>query len=414
MTKPLKLLRYGLIAVPAFLSMYIMDYSDYDRFTLDVLILLLLATLGARLPQRFVPAAAAAEMLYSVWLCRQYGSLMVFPSLSVLLAYFRLRSRPLPLVLAGIHLAALNAALPSPAPETLIWVNVSFVLTAALCAQLDSASRGREDMRMLYDELRRKHFELDEARARLLQFTAQVENAAQSEERVRIGRQLHDDIGHKLIRIKMMMEAALHTLPSSPDTGMKMLNQVRDQLAESMDDLRTAVRRVGRETRLEGAYALDRLLEETGRDTGIETSYRVEGAPFPLYPSLRVVLYKNAREAITNALRHGKATSIDIRLVYGTEEVFMEVSNNGKTDKDCIHNKHEAADSAPPGEGISGTEHGRMSPAATAAIPRLTSGMGMKGMQERTRLVGGSLELRTGYPFTVVTRLPVHKQSEIM
>ncbi|WP_025699273.1 sensor histidine kinase, partial [Paenibacillus durus] len=331
MTKELKLLRYGLIAIPAFISMYVQDYANYDRFTLRLLILLLLATLGARLPARFTIGMAALEMLYSSWLCSRYGSLMVFPSLSVLLVYFRLRPGSLPLLFAGIHLTVLNAAVMEEAPVIRAWVNLVFLLAAVLCSQLHSAGRGREETLHLYDELRKKHFELDEARDRLLQFASQVENAAQAEERVRISRQLHDDIGHRLIRVKMMMEAALHTLPSAPEAGMSMMRQVRDQLAESMDDLRAAVRRIGRGPHLEGAYALDRLLEETGRDTGIETSYTVEGAPFPLYPSFQVVLYKNAREAITNGLRHGQATSVGIKLCYSPSEVTMEISNNGKT-----------------------------------------------------------------------------------
>lgn len=48
---------------------------------------------------------------------------------------------------------------------------------------------------------------------RLLLFTKQLEGVAQAEERTRISRQLHDDIGHRLIRTKMMSEAALLTLP---------------------------------------------------------------------------------------------------------------------------------------------------------------------------------------------------------
>ncbi|MBY9077552.1 sensor histidine kinase [Paenibacillus sp. HN-1] len=385
MNKPLSFLRYGLIAVPAFLFMYIGDYTDYGLFTLHLLILLLIATMGSKLPERFVPAAAAAEMLYSVWLCSRYGSLMVFPSLSSLLVYSRMRFRPLYLLLGAAHLAALNAVFLHADPLERAWINLGFLTSALLCLQLAAASRGQEEMMMLYDELRRKHFELDEARSRLLQFTAQVETAAQSEERVRIGRQIHDDIGHRLIRVKMMMEAALHTFPSAPEAGLSMMYQVRDQLAEAMDELRNAVRRIGREPRLEGAYALDLLLEVTGRDTGIRTSYDVEGTPYPLYPSQQVVLYKNAKEAITNGLRHGHATEVGIRLFYRENEVVLEAWNNGS-----VPENEAPFDSRPNG------------------------GMGLQGMDERTRLIGGSLEIVAAYPFTVITRIPVYKQNEVM
>ncbi|MFD2881148.1 histidine kinase [Paenibacillus rhizoplanae] len=61
---------------------------------------------------------------------------------------------------------------------------------------------------------------------------------------MRIARQLHDDIGHRLIRVKMMTEAAIHTLPAAPETGLQMMNQIRDQLSGSMDDMRAALKRI--------------------------------------------------------------------------------------------------------------------------------------------------------------------------
>lgn len=207
--------------------------------------------------------------------------------------------------------------------------------------------------------------------------------AAQAEERIRIARQLHDDIGHRLIRVKMMTEAAIHTLPAAPETGLQMMNQIRDQLSGSMDDMRAALKQINPTPQSEGAYALDRLLEEVGRDTGIATSYTVQGIPYPLYPSLQVVLYTNAREAITNALRHGQASSVWVEITYTEHEVRMETGNNGKL---------------PEAEPLS-------------RLPG-SSGMGMKGMSERCSMVGGTLELRLEPQFTVVTRLPVYRQPE--
>jgi len=382
-TRELKMLRYGLIIVPSFIAMYVHEYDDYGRFTLHLLMLLLLVALGSRFPDLFIPLFCVLEMLFTAWLCYIYGSLMLFSAISALLVYSRLLPRYIPAIITSIHLILLNAAFMETAAITQVFANLTFLTAYLLSDQLNRMARGRDDTLMLYDELRKRHFELDEARSRLMQYAAQVENAAQTEERVRIARQLHDDIGHRLIRVKMMMEAAIHTLPSAPDTGLAMMGQIRDQVSASMDDMRAAVKRINHAPQLEGAYALDRLLEETGRDTGIVTSYSVEGVPFPLYPSLQVVLYKNAREALTNALRHGEAKEVWIKVTYTEGEVTMEVGNNGVI-PDMLPVRHGSA-----------------------------GGMGMKGMTERTRLVGGVLELRLQPHFTVITRLPVVKVSEI-
>jgi signal transduction histidine kinase len=98
-----------------------------------------------------------------------------------------------------------------------------------------------------------------------------------------------------------------------------------------------------------------------------------------------VVLYKNAREAITNAIRHGEAKQVQISLQYGDEEVRMEVSNDGTVQEEA--NPIAAAD---------------------------RHGIGISGMLERTKVVGGTLEVRKSVPFTVITRLPVYRKREIM
>lgn len=378
MIKELNLLRYGLIIIPAFITMYIYQYADYGLFTLHILLLLLLVALSLKLPRSFSALLSGIEMLFTAWLCYQYGSLMIFPAISALLFYSVLSPRSVPVMFTSVHLIVLNVAFRDSEPLMRIYINITFLVIIFLNALLRREGQERVDTLYLYDELRKKHFELDETRNRLIEFSSQVENAAQSEERVRISRQLHDEIGHRLIRIKMMMEAALHTLPTSPETGMQMMNQIRDQLSASMDDMRSAVRHINYAPQLEGAYALDRLLEETGRDTGIETSYTVQGIPFPLYPSIQVVLYKNAREAITNALHHGRATLIWIRIDYSENAVTMEVSNNGalpEVNKPIILQK--------------------------------SGGMGLKGMSERTHLIGGTLEMRQAPQFTIITRLPI-------
>ncbi|MEK5240036.1 sensor histidine kinase [Paenibacillus sp. FSL L8-0470] len=383
MIRELNSLRCGLILLPAVITIYVYDYADYELFTLHFLLLLLVVTLEYRLPKS-LPLLSCIELLFTAWLCRQYGTLMIFPAISALLHYSRQQSKAVSVVFTYVHLAVLNIAFSQSTPAEWGVMNLTFLLAVFLNVLLLRTGRGREETQFLYDELRRKHFELEEARSRLLQFTSQVENAAQSEERVRISRQLHDDIGHRLIRVKMMVEAAIHTLPAAPESGMKMMDQIRDQLAASMDDMRAAVRRINVAPQLEGAYALDRLLEETGRDTGIETTYSIHGYPYPLYPSTQVVLYRNAQEAITNALRHGKAAAVWITLSYSEQEVVMEVGNNGKVPE--------------------GDQLRRM---------QGSGGMGLKGMTERTNLIGGTLELRTEPQFTAITRLPVYRQAEI-
>ncbi|MMZ61959.1 Sensor histidine kinase DesK [compost metagenome] len=210
-------------------------------------------------------------------------------------------------------------------------------------------------------------------------FAKQIEGAAQAEERNRISQQLHDDVGHRLIRSKMMMEAALQVFPNDQQKGMKMLQQIRDQLSAGLDEMRATVKRLKPVSNGSGIQSLRQMLEEVGRETGIRTELTIEGNPYSLYPSQEMVLYKNAREAVTNALKHGDPQTVTITFTYTELEIKMAVSNDGNT---LDHNISQG------------------------------TGQGLTGMKERCSFAGGRLEIDTAFPFTVTTVLPVSKHQE--
>ena len=231
-----------------------------------ILLFLAIAVLSRFLPSpAYLKAAILLEIPLSLWLCHQYGFMMVFLSISSLCVYLPLFERPGRLWLAFGHLALLNIAITDYDALLHTTANLLFLFLAVTFHRIHEMNQKELDHIHLYDELKRLHFQQDEAGRQLLQFAHQVESAAQAEERNRISRQLHDDIGHRLIRVKMMMEAALHIVPQDAARGMDMLHQIRDQLGESMEQMRTAVKQMNPSRRITDDYSLDRLLEETGR-----------------------------------------------------------------------------------------------------------------------------------------------------
>ncbi|MFX3687953.1 MAG: sensor histidine kinase [Paenibacillus sp.] len=402
---PMRFLQYGLIIVPAVLYMLMLPLENEAVYTLYIII-----ALGLSVWKDFNRSSTQqwllllAEILWSCWLIASYGPILVFLSLSVLYVYiYRLEGSRRWLIFA-IQLLASNVALgwyysvpqiPQPGLTTLntaattlfsaettamVLGNLLLLITAALSWQGSRTASSRGQLEQVYDELRSKHYELQEAREQLLLFTKQLEGVAQAEERTRISRQLHDDIGHRMIRTKMMSEAALLTLPLNMEQGTEMVRQIRDQLATSMDDMRSTLHKLQPNSYASEAYALDRLLEEFGRDTGVKTNYEVHGPSHALYPSIQIVLFKNAKEALTNAMRHGNASSITVELVFGDQEVCMSVSNDG------IINPHSTK--------------GR--------------GIGQEGMRLRTQMVEGTLEIQSAFPYTVITRIPIPNQMDIL
>ncbi|WP_019635377.1 sensor histidine kinase [Paenibacillus fonticola] len=375
---------YGMILLPGFFHIFLLQTPPYDRYVIHMLALFALAVLG-RFAKASIHLTAWCLMLiaYSAWLCYIYGGLASLSALAPVFVYSSMPGRFVRISLFALHFGSLFFTMLSEPLISRFGVQLFLSLLAGILAYLQLFKAKQDELQQKYDDLRRRHYELNETHRRLMLFSKQVEGAAQAEERTRISRELHDDLGHRLIRAKMMMEAALHVVPADPDKGMALLGQIRDQLSAGLDQLRATVRRLKPPSETTGIQALSLMLEEIGRENGIRTTLSVEGQPYPLYPSLEIILYKNAREALTNALKHGQPGAVEIRLYYEEDEIRMAVSNDG---------------TLPP-------PHWDIGRAA---------GLGMSGMRERCQVAGGRLEVEVEPCFTVTTRLPVTHQGEIL
>lgn len=368
--------RYTLILIPAIASMYLESYVSNGTYAFFILLFFWVAELRRTIFKKSV-WMLLVEIAFSGWLSYQYDGLLFILFYSTLLTYLNAFHRHIRYAFLGIQLVLLNLSLQGQPSSYYVIANLLLFAQSLILLHMRRVEQNKVDIELLYDQLRRQHYELDEARMQLLDYARQVENIAQLDERNRISRDIHDDLGHQLIRLKMMMEAALRILPTQMDKGMKMLTSVRDQLTDSMELLRSTVRRLKPDDDSMQTFTLSRLIEGLTKEKGISIEVDIQGIPYVMYPSLAFILYRNAQEAITNAIRHGGATAVQIQLIYETKQITMNVSNNGKT-----------------------------------AAGKTIKGLGMTGMEERSKLIGGQLHVAIGKPFTVTTILPTFRQTQ--
>lgn len=371
---PLFWIRYLLILIPAIATVYLSPIDSYAAYTFATLLYLLLVRFREiQAPPRMQWLFVVAELLFIYWLYAHYRGILFLLFHSVLTSLFQqpLRFRGL---LAGLGFAAMVGSIGA-ADADIQWVApIMYFSLALLLIFGQRMTVNKEELERLYDEQRRRHYQLEEARQTIVEYAQKVENLAQVEERNRIAREIHDDLGHKLIRLKMMVEAAIQIFPVQADKGMQIICHVRDQLSETMETMRATLRKLKPDEAIVRSYSLDKLIDDLGKQSGIRITYEIKGMPCPLYPSCEVVLYRNAQEAITNAIRHGKASEVALTLTYETSRIVLEVSNNGEI---------------------------------PSSIER--KGLGLSGMEERTRLLGG--ELLVGYSdrFTITTVIPLQR-----
>jgi two-component system sensor histidine kinase UhpB len=152
--------------------------------------------------------------------------------------------------------------------------------------------------------------------------------AAQEAERLRIARELHDEVGQTLTAVALLAERAAGELP----TQAQALEEIVDTVHHSLDD----VRRIARELRpeaLDDLGLIDALISlclRMERQGAVRVSRELEGSLPPLSAETELVIYRVAQEALTNAFRHAGATRVRVALRRAGETVLLTVADDGR------------------------------------------------------------------------------------
>ena len=157
--------------------------------------------------------------------------------------------------------------------------------------------------------------------------------AAREEERRRLRRELHDGLGPTLTGIAFAADAAANTIDDDPEQSRRLLTTLRRNTRTALADVRRLVDNLR-------PPALDELgLVEALRQRADQLSWRADGASVrvrldvpeqvpPLPAAIEVATYRIATEALTNVVRHSRATGALIRLRCG-ERLELSITDDG-------------------------------------------------------------------------------------
>ncbi|MEV4513752.1 sensor histidine kinase [Dactylosporangium sp. NPDC049525] len=206
---------------------------------------------------------------------------------------------------------------------------------------------------------------------------------AVADERRRIARELHDVVAHHVSVMGVLATGSRRMLQRDPaaadealatieETGRTALREMRRLLTV----LRTEAEPAGELAPQPGLAGVEGLVEQI-REAGLQAGLKVEGVPGPLDPGIALTIYRIVQEALTNALKHAGAATVEVRMVFSRQDVVVEVCDTGR-----------------------GPQLG------TAAI-----GHGLLGMRERVMLYGGTLRTgpRPGGGYRVHARIPIEQ-----
>lgn len=217
------------------------------------------------------------------------------------------------------------------------------------------------DRKRVEDALRRKQAELEHSQAELQALAGRL-LTAQDDERRRISRELHDDVNQRLAMLTLDVESLQARVPRSPRAVAERLGAIRDRLVELSDDVHglayglhpSVLDHLGLKAALRSHVA------DIERHELLRIDLRIGELNQPVPPDIAACLYHVAQAALRNVVKHAHARRVTVQVQPADGGIRLSVADDG---------------------------------AGFAVAARSLEGLGIVGMQERVRLVGGRLTL---------------------
>jgi len=235
--------------------------------------------------------------------------------------------------------------------------------------------------------IRNLNNQLNEANNRLRDYAFELERMTEVRERNRLAREIHDTLGHTLTGIIMGSDASLALFDAAPEEAKKRLQVVAQAARDGLNDVRRSIKAL-RPDALEKASlaeALEAMIANFKETTSAEIVYDQQAGPLVFAQDEEDTLYRVIQEGMTNAVRHGHATEIRIRLTRRDNLLTVDIRDNG-----------------------------------TGSGGEVTEGFGLRHMRERLELLGGSLtcgergelEENGTRGFYIIVSLPIRQKEE--
>lgn len=210
------------------------------------------------------------------------------------------------------------------------WKDIKWINLRGTPRALDNGGVQWEGIMTNITESRLEQAEIKRSRAQLAELSAHVEKVKE-QERTRIAREIHDDLGGNLTAIKMALALMARRLPAN-NAGLlekaAYLDSLVDRTIESVHrisgDLRPGVLDFGIVT------ALGWQAREFEKQLGIPCVFQSEIGELDLHPDQAIALFRIFQEALTNIGKHAHASRVQVRLGQSRRDVQLEITDNGR------------------------------------------------------------------------------------
>ena len=163
-------------------------------------------------------------------------------------------------------------------------------------------------------------------------YAAVSEKIAEDKERKRLAREIHDTLGHALTGIAAGVDACIAMIDINPEATKKQLMVISKVVRQGIVDVRNSLNKLRPGALEQHGFkgAIENMIEEftSVSDLTITLDYRLDKVDFE--NTKEDILFRVIQESVTNAVRHGDATHIDISLYIEDNSLYLKIQDNGQ------------------------------------------------------------------------------------
>ena len=227
------------------------------------------------------------------------------------------------------------------------------------------------------ERIRLLNEKLEEANQRLRAYAIEVEQMAETRERNRLAREIHDTLGHSLTGIAAGLDACILMIDAAPELTKKQLNKIREAARKGIVDVRRSVKKLRPDNleKLPFQEALMQMTKDYSESSGMQIMFDIFSWSDNLRQDQEDVIYRVLQECITNANRHGHATQVKITVGGNENYLLIVIADNG------------------------------------SGCDNVKQGFGLRHMKERLELLHGTIHYWSDEGFIVEAMIPLNQEA---
>jgi signal transduction histidine kinase len=228
----------------------------------------------------------------------------------------------------------------------------------------------KELLRISFDKERKYSNELEISKRKLMNATEETVHIAEIKERNRIARELHDNIGHSIAGVLMILQASNKLYGKDDLKAKELLEKSISSLSEALALIKNTIYNIKPKDEL----GIEYISEIVKNFSFCKVDFKYSGNFNNLAAGYLEILSTNIKEALTNASKYSRATKVEIALSKNDNFIRLLIKDNGVG---CL---------------------------------KINESMGLSGMKERIKNIGGSISINGENGFTIVCIIPLKRE----